>query len=63
MAGVRRLGFWLLRLILDAPGTVAGFRRWVVPLQNLDTGPPWVRFGPKRALRQDRGSWLFVCST
>jgi hypothetical protein len=32
------LGFWLLRLILDVPGTVAGFRRWVLATAPVAPG-------------------------
>jgi len=41
------LAFWVLRLILDAPGMVARFRRWV-----LVVGPvaPGVRAGCRRRL-------------
>jgi len=40
--GFGGLAFWVLRLIFDAPGTVAGFHRWV-----LATAPvaPGVRAG------------------
>ena len=32
------LAFWMLRLILDAPGTVAGFRRWVLAVAPVAPG-------------------------
>ena len=32
------LAFWVLRLILDAPGTVAGFRRWVLAAAPVAPG-------------------------
>jgi len=38
------VAFWVLRLIVDAPGTVAGFRRWVLAVApvapGLCAGPP-----------------------
>jgi hypothetical protein len=42
------LAFWLLRLILDAPGTVAGFRRWVLAAAPV---APGIRAGlPEEAM-------------
>ncbi len=32
------LAFWVLRLVLDAPGTVAGFRRWVLVMAPVAPG-------------------------
>src|SRR6266516_4151513 len=40
--GFGGLAFWVLRLIFDAPGTVAGFRRWVLATAP---GAPGVRAG------------------
>jgi hypothetical protein len=34
-----RLGLWFLRLFFDPPGTVSGFRRWVLAVAPASPGP------------------------